>query len=84
MRQGPFGQAGMGCRRLDWRSGGLAAGCGAAHLRLGSGAIAGCDVRDMISLTDGQPVPGFCDAVREAFSTKGILAKSRDFAYRPQ
>jgi len=38
----------------------------------------------MISLTEGQPVPGFCDAVREAFSPKGILAKSRDFAYRPQ
>ncbi len=38
----------------------------------------------MISLTDGQPVPGFCDSVREAFSTKGILAKSRDFEFRPQ
>ncbi len=38
----------------------------------------------MISLTEGQPVPGFCDAVREAFSTKGLLAKSRDFEFRPQ
>jgi len=38
----------------------------------------------MISLTEGQPIPGFCDSVREAFSTKGILAKSRDFEYRPQ
>jgi ATP-dependent DNA helicase DinG len=38
----------------------------------------------MISLTEGQPMPGFCDAVREAFSRKGILAKSRDFEYRPQ
>jgi ATP-dependent DNA helicase DinG len=38
----------------------------------------------MISLTDGQPTPGFSDSVREAFSPKGILAKSRDFEYRPQ
>ena len=38
----------------------------------------------MISLTEGQPVPGFCDAVREAFSSKGVMAKSRDFEYRPQ
>ncbi len=38
----------------------------------------------MISLTDGQPVPGFCEAVSEAFSTKGTLAKSRDFEFRPQ
>ncbi len=38
----------------------------------------------MISLTDGQPVPGFSDSVRDAFSTKGILAKSKDFEYRPQ
>jgi ATP-dependent DNA helicase DinG len=38
----------------------------------------------MIALTDGQPMPGFCDAVREAFSRRGILAKSRDFEYRPQ
>ncbi len=29
-------------------------------------------------------MPGFYDAVREAFSTKGVLAKSRDFEYRPQ
>ena len=29
-------------------------------------------------------MPGFSDAVREAFSRKGVLAKSRDFAYRPQ
>ncbi len=54
------------------------------NLRLGSGAIAGCDGCQMISLTDGQPVPGFSDSVREAFSTKGIMAKSRDFEYRPQ
>ena len=38
----------------------------------------------MIALSDGQPMPGFCDAVREAFSRHGILAKSRDFEYRPQ
>ena len=35
-------------------------------------------------MTEGQPMPGFSDAVREAFSKKGVLAKSRDFAYRPQ
>ncbi|MEO7101518.1 MAG: helicase C-terminal domain-containing protein [Luteolibacter sp.] len=29
-------------------------------------------------------MPGFSDAVRAAFSPKGILAKSRDFEYRPQ
>jgi len=38
----------------------------------------------MISLTDGHPLPGFCDAVKDAFSKKGALAKSRDFEYRPQ
>jgi len=38
----------------------------------------------MIAITEGQPVPGFSDAVRDAFSTKGLLAKSRDFEYRPQ
>jgi ATP-dependent DNA helicase DinG len=38
----------------------------------------------MISLADGQPIPGFCDAVAAAFSTKGVLAKSRDFEFRPQ
>lgn len=38
----------------------------------------------MIGITDGHPVPGLGEAVREAFSAKGILAKSRDFEYRPQ
>ena len=38
----------------------------------------------MISITDGQPIPGFSETVREAFSRKGNLAKSRDFEYRPQ
>ncbi|MBK1881185.1 ATP-dependent DNA helicase [Luteolibacter pohnpeiensis] len=38
----------------------------------------------MISITEGQPVPGLNEAVREAFSSKGVLAKSRDFEYRPQ
>ena len=38
----------------------------------------------MIFLTEGQPIPGFCDSVGEAFSTKGILAKSKDFEFRPQ
>lgn len=54
------------------------------NLRLGSGAIAGCDGAQMISISEGQPIPGFSDTVREAFSRKGILAKSRDFEYRPQ
>jgi len=40
--------------------------------------------RQMIAMTEGQPMPGFCDAVREAFSPKGLLSKSRDFEYRPQ
>jgi ATP-dependent DNA helicase DinG len=53
-------------------------------LRLGSRVDAECDARAMISLTEGQPIPGFCDAVGEAFSPKGILAKSRDFEFRPQ
>jgi len=48
------------------------------------GANAECDGREMISLTDGHAMPGFSDAVREAFSLRGILAKSRDFEYRPQ
>ena len=38
----------------------------------------------MISITEGQPIPGFRDAVKDAFSRKGVLAKSRDFEYRPQ
>lgn len=29
-------------------------------------------------------MPGFCDAVHEAFSKQGILAKSPDFEYRPE
>jgi ATP-dependent DNA helicase DinG len=55
-----------------------------AKLRLGSTANAGWDSREMISISEGQPIPGFSDSVREAFSRKGVLAKSRDFAYRPQ
>jgi ATP-dependent DNA helicase DinG len=55
-----------------------------AKLRLGSAANAGWDTREMISISEGQPIPGFSDSVREAFSRKGVLAKSRDFAYRPQ
>ena len=38
----------------------------------------------MISITEGTPIPGFSDGVRDAFSRKGVLAKSRDFEYRPQ
>jgi len=58
--------------------------CGLENLRLGMGLNAECHGREMISLTDGHAMPGFCDAVREAFSPSGILAKSRDFEYRPQ
>lgn len=36
----------------------------------------------MISISEGQPIPGFVDAMGEAFSHKGILAKSKDFEYR--
>ena len=38
----------------------------------------------MIAITEGQPVPGLGEAIRHAFSPKGLLAKSRDFEYRPQ
>ncbi len=38
----------------------------------------------MISLTDGQALPGFPDAVHDAFSATGLLAKSKDFEFRPQ
>ncbi|MFD0892183.1 ATP-dependent DNA helicase [Luteolibacter ambystomatis] len=38
----------------------------------------------MIALTEGQPMPGFAELVRDAFSNKGALAKSRDFEFRPQ
>ena len=38
----------------------------------------------MISITEGTPIPGFSDGVRDAFSRKGVLAKSRDFEYRQQ
>ncbi len=54
------------------------------QMRLGRRGNAGCDVGVMIAMTDGHPLPGFCDAVRDAFSKKGVLAKSRDFEYRPQ
>ncbi len=38
----------------------------------------------MIAITEGQPLPGLGEMVRHAFSPKGLLAKSRDFEYRPQ
>jgi len=38
----------------------------------------------MISITEGQPVPGFSEAVSEAFSKRGVMSRSRDFEYRPQ
>jgi ATP-dependent DNA helicase DinG len=40
--------------------------------------------QEMIAITEGQPLPGLGEAVRHAFSPKGILSKSRDFEYRPQ
>lgn len=51
---------------------------------LGRSVNAGCDGRQMISITEGTPIPGFSDSVRDAFSRKGVMAKSRDFEYRPQ
>ena len=54
------------------------------NLRLGMATDAESHGWEMIYLTDGHPIPGFGDAVREAFSPTGILAKSRDFEYRPQ
>ena len=51
---------------------------------LGNPGNAGCDGGEMISITDGQPIPGFSEAMRDAFSRKGLLAKSKDFEYRPQ
>jgi ATP-dependent DNA helicase DinG len=53
-------------------------------LRLGRTANAECDDGVMIAMTEGQPVPGLGEAVRHAFSSKGVLAKSRDFEYRPE
>ncbi|MGA0845530.1 MAG: ATP-dependent DNA helicase [Luteolibacter sp.] len=38
----------------------------------------------MISITEAQSIPGFCDAVSEAFSPKGLLSKSRDFEFRQE
>lgn len=38
----------------------------------------------MIAINEGQPMPGFAELVRDAFSTKGVLAKSRDFEFRPE
>lgn len=38
----------------------------------------------MIFLTDGHAMPGFADAVHDAFSVTGLLAKSPDFEFRPQ
>jgi len=38
----------------------------------------------MIGLNEGGLVPGFRDAVAEMFSRTGVMAKSRDFEYRPQ
>ena len=55
-----------------------------SHLRLGTEAIDRCDEGEMISLTDGQAMPGFSDAVHDAFSATGLLAKSPDFEFRPQ
>lgn len=51
--------------------------------------LAGTPWRDamrqsMIAITEGQPMPGFAELVRDAFSTGGAMAKSRDFEFRPQ
>lgn len=77
----------LAAKAREWRRRGRGVQCRCGRrlkLRLGIGAIAGCDGQKMISITEGQPIPGFSDAVREAFSRKGLLAKSKDFAYRPQ
>ena len=57
---------------------------GTSTIPLATRADAGCDGVAMISLSEGGPGPGFSDAIREAFSPKGLLAKSRDFEFRPQ
>lgn len=44
----------------------------------------GLNRRAMIGLSEGAPLAGFCEAIKQAFSNKGVLAKSRDFEYRPQ
>lgn len=54
------------------------------NLRLGRRPAAGCDGHPMISLSEGALQPSFSESMREAFSRKGALAKSRDFEYRPQ
>jgi ATP-dependent DNA helicase DinG len=64
---------------LEWSS-----GTWLVKLRLGRRANAECDEGEMISISEGQPIPGFSDSVRDAFSRKGLLAKSKDFEYRPQ
>ena len=38
----------------------------------------------MIAITEGHPVPGLGDEMREAFSPTGLMSRSRDFEYRPQ
>lgn len=38
----------------------------------------------MIAVTEGLAVPGLAEEMRMAFSPQGVLAKSKDFEYRPQ
>ena len=38
----------------------------------------------MIGVTDGLAVPGLVEEMQHAFSTDGLLARSKDFEYRPQ
>lgn len=38
----------------------------------------------MISVTEGQSVPGLVEEMQQAFSTDGLMARSKDFEYRPQ
>ncbi len=38
----------------------------------------------MISVTEGLAVPGLVEEMQLAFSTEGVLGRSKDFEYRPQ
>ena len=39
---------------------------------------------DMISVSEGVAVPGLAEEMQLAFSADGVMAKSKDFEYRPQ
>lgn len=38
----------------------------------------------MISVTEGQAVPGLVEEMQQAFSPEGLLSRSKEFEYRPQ